>query len=70
MKTPNQSQTGEIVRLTKKSNKHATAILSNSVTHSLPTPSTTSPASATPLGSPTSPQHNLKKFKAEQSALS
>ena len=34
IKAPNQSQAGEIARLTKKSNQHAAAILSNSVTHS------------------------------------
>jgi hypothetical protein len=34
MKTPNRSQAGEITRLTKKSNQHAAAILSNSVNHS------------------------------------
>jgi hypothetical protein len=33
-KTPNRSQTGEMARLTKKSNQHAAAIFSNSVTHS------------------------------------
>jgi hypothetical protein len=34
MKSPNRYQAGKIARLTKKSNQHAAAILSNSVTHS------------------------------------